>query len=521
MLSINQKLKNTPIKLGLEEGQQINDISWYNSDENYKYVLLGIDDGSMMLMDLIQATIIQRFEKFGTCVENIVWIKSEPGTFFSTTKKSGRIVLWNVSKKSYKEIIKISNAGILSIIPLSDPNKILVSLDNGSIIIYDVVYNRLIFELEPSHSETIFDLKFNPIEHGIAATCSYDSSIKIWDIEKNKVLNTLKLDFNSINVVLNNKKEKKAVENERISIFCLRWCPKDKNLLLSGDSKGSIRLWDISKSRLLFSTQCSSKEDLNIVGIDWDINDNIIVGCFDNNVYLFKFENIKIEFKKVFKLGSSVYQLKFNPYIDFQFAAACNDCSIKIFNLENDKPLHTLTGHTEKVFGVEWNRNLKGLLASSSDDTRIGIWEIDKKSSFFLTGHSNKVRHLIWLDDFPSVLISSSWDGKIKFWNITSKTNLCTIIEHYSDVYGIDLCPNHPFLLISSSRDTSIRFWNFQNISKTIIKYLVDWLEDTKTTIDDFHVNLQNQLKLGKNYIENAEILSNYFFVKFNLILVQ
>jgi WD40 repeat protein len=514
---LKHKLKNTPINLFLEEGQKISEVAWYNSDENYKYLLIGTDDGSLVLLDLIQATTIQRFEKFGTCVENIVWLKNEPGTFFTTSKKSGRIVFWNVSKKTYKEISKISNAGILSIIPLSDPNHVLVSLDNGSVIIYDIVYERCLFELEPGHSETIFDLKFNPIEYAIAATCSYDSTIKIWNIEKNKVITTLRLDFNSLNVVLMNKKEKKPAENERISVYCLGWSLRDKHLLLSGDSKGSIKLWDISKSKLIYSTQCSSKEDLNIVGIDWDHKDNIIVGCYDNNVYLFRYEINKIDFKKVFKLGSSVYQIKFNPFVDSQFAAACNDFHVKICTFESEKPVLILSGHLAKVFGVEWNPKRKGILASSSDDDRIGIWEIEKKSNFFLSGHSSKTRHLVWLNDFPSVIISSSWDGTIKFWNVDTRANLITIIEHYSDVYGIGLSPHHPFLLISSSRDTSIRFWNFQNISKQLAKYLVDWHEDRKTN-DVFHMNLQDQLKLAKDYIDSAEIISKYFFVNYSFI---
>lgn len=350
-----------------------------------------------------------------------------------------------------------------------DPTKVLATCEDGSVIIHDLKANKQSFKLEPGHSESIFDLKYSKHHCGVFATCSHDGSIKIWDMNKNKVMNVLRID-STVNFMKTAGKSTNSdfatQDSNKISILTLKWSPNEKNYLLSGDSSGTVRLWDFSKEKLLdsykFTSSIKEPKEIQILGIDWDTDNNIV--CSGNeNVNLFQLENGKFVFKCKFEAfpATVLFQVKFNPFEPLAFYAAAFDGSIKIFNEKSKKNVSELKGHQKKVFGLCFNSERNGILASSSDDFKIGIWDIAKNNKVsFLNGHTNNVRQLVWLKDNPNILISGSWDGSIKFWNVDLLACVYSISEHYSDVYGLDVCADYPYLLLSSSRDNSIRFWN-------------------------------------------------------------
>lgn len=402
---------------------------------------------------------------------SLCWLKHEPGSFISSSRNSAKLAKWNVSNKNYNSIFKISEMSVMHIETFSsDPTKIFATCEDGSVIIYDMKCQKLVFKLEAGHSESIFDLKYSKQNYGIFATCSHDGSIKIWDMNKNKLIHVLRFD-STLNFMKTSTKINSISENNfdqgKISILSLKWSPNEKNLLLSGDSNASIKLWDISKEKLLDSHKFSSKlkdpKEIQVLGIDWDADNNII--CSGNEIVkLFKLDGNKLIHKSDFECSpvTILYQVKFNPFESLSFCAAALDSTIRVFTEKIKKNTNELKGHQKKVFGICFNPERNGIFASSSDDNRIGIWDISKNYKVtFLNGHTNNVRQLVWLkDNNGNILISGSWDGNIKFWNIDLLVCVYTISEHYSDVYGLDICTDHPYLLMSSSRDNSIRFWN-------------------------------------------------------------
>jgi WD40 repeat protein len=450
-------------------------------------------------------------------------LKHEPGTFLTFSKNSGRVAFWNVSKKNYNEIAKFSDGPIMNCIALGDPNNILFTLENGSVVIFDVKNRKRVFILEPNHSETIFDLKYNQLSYGIFATCSYESAIKIWDLNENKIIWDIDVDY------MLNKSSLKKEEKNCTHVYSLKWSPNDKELLLSGDSKGFIRIWNISTKKLVVSYKLSNSPDAQTIGIDWNKQDNIICTCGDLiNLLTYDKFSFKLNISKSFKVNTSVFQIKFDPFLATRYAVACMDGKIRIFNTnEYAKDIKNLIGHKGKVFGIAFHPNVKNLLASTSDDCSIGIWnlpqiETDSKNqnsnykSFFLHGHEKNTRHIIWLKDRSNILISGSWDGTIKIWNTDMRALISNISEHYSDVYGLDISPHHPYLLTSCSRDNSIRFFNILSVSLSASDIILSFDELDFSKCRNYFSKLEEKLKeVEKNLdiVSAADIISRYFFV--------
>lgn len=65
-LSLNSKNKPTIINLDIKDDVYVSELCWYNLDESYKYVLIGLSDGTMQLNEFIEGLLLMKFEKFGT-----------------------------------------------------------------------------------------------------------------------------------------------------------------------------------------------------------------------------------------------------------------------------------------------------------------------------------------------------------------------------------------------------------------------------------------------------------------------
>lgn len=67
MVNLTSKGKNKTIDIGsnCKDDAQISELSWYDLDESYKYILIGMTDGTMQLNEFIEGLCLMKFEKFG------------------------------------------------------------------------------------------------------------------------------------------------------------------------------------------------------------------------------------------------------------------------------------------------------------------------------------------------------------------------------------------------------------------------------------------------------------------------
>ena len=63
----------------------------------------------------------------------------------------------------------------------NDPNRLLISFVSGAVCIYNIKKRYIDFETEAGHAETVFDLRFCPSNRDLIASCSYDGSVRVWN----------------------------------------------------------------------------------------------------------------------------------------------------------------------------------------------------------------------------------------------------------------------------------------------------------------------------------------------------
>jgi WD40 repeat protein len=59
------------------------------------------------------------------------------------------------------------------------------------VITYDVSSQEQLWSTQPGHTETIFDCCMHPVDPRLLATCSYDGSVRVWDVGSGSCVKTL------------------------------------------------------------------------------------------------------------------------------------------------------------------------------------------------------------------------------------------------------------------------------------------------------------------------------------------
>ncbi|KAE8817010.1 autophagy-related protein 16a [Hordeum vulgare] len=129
--------------------------------------------------------------------------------------------------------------------------------------------------------------------------------------------------------------------------------------------------------------------------------------------------------------------------------AACSSNKLFVWEINGGRPRHTLTGHTKNVcsVGASWAKSL--VIASSSNDRTIKIWDLQTgfcKSTIMSASNPNTLAFI-----HGDSICSGHRDGSLKFHDIRSGKCFATVAGH-ADVSSVCVTrsKNH---VLSSGRD--------------------------------------------------------------------
>ncbi|MBD2210936.1 serine/threonine protein kinase [Nostoc linckia FACHB-104] len=147
--------------------------------------------------------------------------------------------------------------------------------------------------------------------------------------------------------------------------------------------------------------------------------------------------------------------VSFNP--DGTQLASGDDKIIKFWDVNNQKALATLSGHSQAVKSVAYSPDGK-LLATASDDQTIKLWDVNQLQEIYtLIGHSHAVKSVAFSPD-GQILASGSWDKTVKLWDVNTGKEIFTLSKHQLQVNSVAFSPQGQ-LLASTSFDRTICLW--------------------------------------------------------------
>jgi len=134
------------------------------------------------------------------------------------------------------------------------------------------------------------------------------------------------------------------------------------------------------------------------------------------------------------------------------------DCAVKVWDVEKETCLHTLEGHTNRVYSLQFDSE-RNIIVSGSLDTSIRVWDIVSGQCLYtLMGHQSLTSGMQLRGN---ILVSGNADSTIKVWDISNGQCLHTLAganRHQSAVTSLQFLQNG--LVVSSSDDGSVKLWD-------------------------------------------------------------
>lgn len=154
--------------------------------------------------------------------------------------------------------------------------------------------------------------------------------------------------------------------------------------------------------------------------------------------------------------GGAVWSVVFSPDRHL-LASSGEDNTIRLWRVNDGKPLQTLTGHQDTVLSLAFHPQGHTLISGSADGT-VKFWQVSDGTMLqTLTGHGVTVWSIaVRLD--TQLLASGGGDGMIKLWQMEERRPLRTLTGHGGSVLSVVFSPDG-HMLASGSGDNSIRLW--------------------------------------------------------------
>jgi WD40 repeat protein/transcriptional regulator with XRE-family HTH domain len=297
-----------------------------------------------------------------------------------------------------------------------------------------------------AHTDIVWTLAFSP-DGRTLATGGFDGAVKLWDLSQG--------------VLLWMGWHKNLVGGVAFS--------PDGCILATGGADPVIRLWDVTSGKNL---QTLPSQIPVLSAMAWSPDGSLLAGgSVDGKIELLHLQGTQPDPCVAILTGHTnwVMSLAFNPD-GTQLVSGSWDCTVKLWDVgaipcgrpHGASPRghlsQTLTGHTKRVYAVDWSGDGR-VVASAGFDNTICVFDVERSSyRAVLHGHTALVYGVAFTPDSRG-LVSGSEDGTLRVWDVTSGQCVRIIEGSAVTLHDVAWSPEST-RLASVGTDTLVTIWD-------------------------------------------------------------
>lgn len=293
-------------------------------------------------------------------------------------------------------------------------------------------YGRCSIRILKGHSNGVMSLQ---LCDNVLATGSYDSTIKIWDLDTGTELRTL--------------------TGHTMGVRCLQF---DDNKLISGSLDKTLKVWNWRTGECIATYQGHSG---GIVALHFDSN-ILVSGSVDHTARVWNFQD-----RSVCTLRGHndwVNSVKIDTASRTIFTAS-DDCSVKLWDLDTKKCIHTFEGHVGQVqsvlplpaeFEAEEDQDQDDDSDSGSPVSPTAN-KTNRKMLSMCIDHTGQFASEPGRPQPPRYMLTSALDSTIRLWDVHSGRCIRKFFGHVEGVWAIAA---DTLRFVSGAEDGMVKVWD-------------------------------------------------------------
>jgi WD40 repeat protein len=369
-------------------------------------------------------------------------------------REVGTVCLWDSASGKERRSLQ-STSAVVTALALSDDGQILaVAGSDTTVHLYDAVTAKLRGRVRGHLGRTSAvafarlpsDNKNGNSGPELLITGSADRTVKIWDVVP----------------------VPDSLRGHKGAVHCVAFSPDDK-YLASGGADGVVRIWEVATGRekkvlpshgkaVLAVAFAPDGKQLASAGIDaaihlWDVDP-------EAKDYGKQLATLKGHAKEVTALA---FDSRKNQKT---LASASADETVRLWNVDPKadafgKERRVLKGHSGPVRCLGFMEDHK-YLATGGDDKSIKLWDVEKEKPVGnFTRHTGAVTALAFWPG-SSVLLSAGEDRTLRFTDSTKGEEIYSVRVHGSPITAVAFSTRDDSTVVTGSGDRTVKLWDIR-----------------------------------------------------------
>jgi WD40 repeat protein len=272
-------------------------------------------------------------------------------------------------------------------------------------------------------------------------TCSYDGSLRLWEIESGKHVGD---DWQD--------------DGDHTAVFSIALSPNGKTVA-SGSGNGKVRLWDVETEKVVAKWTGNTGAAMSLC---WSVDgERVVSGYIDGTIQVWDIESDTV-LGPIETGHRSVSVVIYSPDTTKIATGGFNEDALKIWDAKTGNLLSTIQ-HDSQVCSLAWTSDQKKLITGSLRSIRIfdtATWQ----PIAILAGHDNFVSALSLLQN-DRLLASGSVDNTVRLWNLDTNLQVGPLLVNEATVESAAISADGK-RLVTGCGDNNVYVWDIHTTLK-------------------------------------------------------
>ncbi|KAL4232756.1 rRNA-processing protein [Mactra antiquata] len=268
-----------------------------------------------------------------------------------------------------------------------------------------------------------YDLRDGNIGNFVAVG-TMDPTIDIWDLDLVDSLEPLAV----LGDVMLKKKKKKGIMGHKDAVLDLSWNTNARHVLASASADNTVGLWDLTEGRM--SMVLKQHKD-KVQCVKWHpVEEHILLsGSFDKSVKMFDCRTPDSG-HKTWNMNGEIEKVLWNQFSPINFFASIDNGNVFYMDSRSDKPVYTLSAHTESVTGLCLSCEDSRMLVTSSVDRTVKVWDISDNKPSLIHSQDLKLGQIHSMSSCPDApyVVAIGGEKNLKVWDLR---DIKDVLRHF------------------------------------------------------------------------------------------